>query len=327
MLENKSEVYSFSAQKTIRIDEFLQEELVKMVGQNCSNSKIRRLIISGAVTVNGRVINRPAFELRGKSSVSVKFDREKFFYEKQPDDVAFSVTSKAVLYETEDLIFINKPAFFPVEQTIVGNRANLHDAVVDYLWQRTPELRNPPYVGIMHRLDRETSGVILFTKNRSINKIVSEMFQNHDFTKEYLAIVEKSDKHRAATLTVGKKFSVEMYMGRISGKSQKGKWGRLSQRDGGLFSKTDFEILQECKIEGRNCFLIKCDLYTGRTHQIRVHLSESGFPILGDELYGGRKAQRMYLHAFCLKKITGDLQFDVKAPVDFLSDTIKTNKN
>ena len=75
---------------------------------------------------------------------------------------------EAVLFEDENLIFINKPAFFPVEQTITGSRANLHDAVVDYLWKRNPSLPNPPYAGIMHRLDRTTSGLILFTKKSHI---------------------------------------------------------------------------------------------------------------------------------------------------------------
>ena len=174
-------VFTFDVHKTIRIDEYLREVLEQAAGEECSNSKIRRLIVSGSVNVNGKTVTRPSFELRGSSKVTVFFDREKFFYEKQPEDIEFHVTDKDCLFEDENLIFINKPAFFPVEQTIVGNRANLHDAVVDYLWKRNPELRNPPYVGIMHRLDRETSGVILFTKNRTVNKAVSEMFREHDF--------------------------------------------------------------------------------------------------------------------------------------------------
>lgn len=311
-METNNSIYNFDVQHTIRIDEYLRQVLAEAVGENCSNSKIRRLIVAGAVSVNGRTVTRPAFELRGKSKVSVIFDRDKFFYEKQPDDVEFHVTDKDVLFEDENLIFINKPAFFPVEQTIVGNRANLHDALVDYLWKRNPALRNPPYVGIMHRLDRETSGVILFTKNRSVNKLVSDMFQAHDFEKKYLAVVE--DK---GDLKQGQTFTVEMFMGRISGKSQKGQWGKLSESQGGQFSKTDFTVVKKCLIEEKKCLLIECNLFTGRTHQIRVHLASTGHPILGDQLYGGAVADRMYLHACKLKAHRENLQFDVSSSAGF----------
>lgn len=301
-------LFTFRTNANIRIDEFLRKELPLKVSGELSNSKIRRLIVAGSVSVNGRTVTRPAFELRGQSLVEIRFDSEKFFYEKQPDDIKFEVSDKDVLFEDDNLIFINKPAFFPVEQTITGNRDNLHDAVVNYLWKRNPKLRNPPYVGIMHRLDRETSGVILFTKNRSINKDVSDLFQSHNFTKKYVAVVEKK-----GGLAVGKKFTVEKFMGRVSGKSQKGKWGNLPESKGGLYSKTEFSVIKEINIEEKNCFLIECNLFTGRTHQIRVHLSEEGFPILGDELYGGCAAKRMYLHAYELSARTDALNFEVKA--------------
>ena len=295
---------------TERLDEFLRRELPGAVGTipetSFSNSKIRRLIVAGAVSVNGRVVNRPAFELRGKSSVEVLFDAERFFYEKKPEDAAFTMSDEAVLFEDENLIFVNKPADFPVEQTITGNRVNLHDAVVDYLWKRNPSLRNPPYVGIMHRLDRTTSGVILFTKTRSVNTDVSEVFQSHDLVKQYLAVVE--DKK-----SVRESFTVELYMNRVTGKSQQGKWGEVPEARGGQYSKTDFRVLKKLNVEGRQCLLIECSLYTGRTHQIRVHLASRGLPILGDELYGGKSAKRLYLHAAHLSFDLNGTHYDVKS--------------
>ncbi len=293
----------FSTNQTRRLDEFLRKELPAKVFEvtagsqtgDISNSKIRRLILAGAVQVNGRPVLRPAFELRGNSSILVRFEAEKFFYEKQPDDLKFEVSAADILFEDENLIFLNKPHRFPVEQTITGNRNNLHDSLVDFLWHRSPELRNPPYAGIMHRLDRETSGVILFTKSRSVNAAVSEMFQKHNLTKQYLAVVE--DAKKGISLDVDSQFTVEMFMGRLTGKSQQGKWGQLSEARGGQYSKTDFRVLKRITVEGRPCLLIECTLYTGRTHQIRVHLASRGLPILGDELYGGSSASRMYLHA------------------------------
>ena len=312
----------FSTSQTERLDEFLRRELPRAVPeQQCfSNSKIRRLILAGAVQVNGRPVLRPAFELRGHSLVLVRFEAEKFFYEKQPEDAAFTMTDQAVLYEDDDLIFVNKPVDYPVEQTITGNRANLHDAVVDYLWKRNPSLRNPPYVGIMHRLDRTTSGVIMFTKTRAVNKEVSEIFQSHDLTKQYLAVVEtpRGGEVRHPELVSGSVFTVEMFMGRINGKSQQGKWGQLPEARGGQYSKTDFRILKQLAVEGRKCLLIECSLYTGRTHQIRVHLASRGLPILGDTLYGATAASRLYLHASHLAFTLSGKEYDVKSPALFV---------
>ena len=297
----------FSTEQTIRLDEFLREKLPAKINQEISNSKIRRLIVAGAVSVNGRQTARPSFELRGKSEVAVELDLEKLFYEKQPDDIKFEVTPDSILYEDENLIFINKPAFFPVEQTITGNRDNLHDALVRYLWSKNPELRNPPYVGIMHRLDRETSGVILFTKNRAVNKQISEIFQSHSFIKKYFAVVADTGQlNDGSKLEAGRQFTVEMNMGRISSKSQAGKWGPAKD---GQYSKTDFKVLRSITLENKACLLIECTLYTGRTHQIRVHLSSKGIPILGDILYGGPEAERIYLHS-C--ELTSEL-FSVKS--------------
>lgn len=348
-----TENFTFNTSEKIRLDEFLRRELPGAVeGEHLpskssgagegersggsstsegglSNGKIRRLIVAGAVSVNGRQINRPAFELRGRSNVVVQFDKEKFFYEKQPDDIAFSLFEKDVLYEDDNLIFVNKPAFFPVEQTIVGNRDNLHDAVVKYLWDKKPELRNPPYVGIMHRLDRETSGVIMFTKNRAINKAVSDMFQGHNFKKLYTAVVCPTGKGNipggkaklpgGKPLAVGTSFTVEKFMGRISPKGQAGKWGSLPESRGGQHSKTKFKIIGEKEIAGRKCFVVDCDLETGRTHQIRVHLSEAGLPIVGDTLYGGIKGERIMLHARALEIHNKDVGVDgvIEAPVPF----------
>ena len=218
---------------------------------------------------------------------------EKLFYEKQPDDIAFEVTAESVLFEDDNLIFINKPAFFPVEQTITGNRDNLHDAVVRYLWSKNPQLRNPPYVGIMHRLDRETSGVILFTKTRAINKQISNLFQSHSFIKKYYAVVEDTD-NQTQKLTPDQTFTVEMNIGRISSSTKAAKWGKVQD---GQYSRTDFKVLRPIIIENKKCLLLECTPFTGRTHQIRVHLSSVNHPILGDTLYGGSAASRIYLHS------------------------------
>lgn len=316
--------YVFTSSDRIRLDEFLRKELPLKLNEpeNCSNSKIRRLILSGSVKVNERQCCRPAFELRGQSTVCVNFDEERFFYEKKPDDIKFVLTGENVLYEDDFLICVNKPALFPTEETIVGGqkRDNLHDTVVRYLWAKDPSLRNPPYAGIMHRLDRETSGVILFTKQRSVNKAVQEMFAGHDFTKEYIALANEGPSvKKFRRLSKGSSFTVEKYMNRISAKSQACRWGEVPSEKGGLYSKTDFTVLEEINYSGRRVLRVQALLYTGRTHQIRFHLSSAGYPILGDELYGGLPAERVMLHAYRLEfnhPVSGET-VSVTAPCPF----------
>ncbi len=328
------ERFIFRTSEKIRLDDFLRKKLPEAAGGGeFTNGKIRRLILAGSVKVNEIQTKRPAFELRGNSTVHVEFDRQKFFYERQPDDVPFIMTQNDILFEDENLIFVNKPAFIPVEQTVTGNRANLHDILVDFLWRRNPELRNPPYSGIMHRLDRETSGVILFTKNRRINAAVHSMFENHEFEKIYTAVCAPVS---GSSFFPGQKFYVENSIGRTSPKSRTSTWGPLPEKSGGLYARTDFEIYGECDVGGRRCLLVRCRPLTGRTHQIRVHLSGKGLPIAGDTLYGGpefscgteitvkteegtRKSKlernRVLLHAERLTAHTETLEFDVRAPL------------
>lgn len=284
--------YLIKTEKQARLDEILRQKLPQIIQKEISNSKIRRLIISGCVYVNKSQVRIPGFSVRQKAEISVAVDEEKLFFEKQPDDIKFEVTSESVIFEDDNIIIVNKPAFFPTEAGMVGSRDNLHAAVIRYLWNKNPSLRNQPYVGVMHRLDRETSGVILFTKSRAVNAHCHDMFENHTARKIYRAVALKNSRFK-----IGDEFSVEFPMGRVSLKSQTAKWGHVERSKGGLDSKTDFKIVDEGKLNGKSVFYIECKPLTGRTHQIRVHLSSVGMAIVGDELYGGIESKRIMLHA------------------------------
>ncbi len=278
-----------------------------------SKSKVRRLIVSGAVAVNGSQARHADFPLVRGNRVTVRFDEEKFSFEKKPDDIAFALTAASILFEDDDIIVINKPANFPTEATIVGSRDHLHASVKRFLALRDGTRREDiePYVGLHHRLDRETSGVILFTKKRTANAAVHLMFLEHRTVKHYQALTIRPKKLPPAT------FSVDNELSRVSAKSAAGKWGAV--KTGGEHAHTDFRVMEERK----NGLLILAVPLTGRTHQIRVHLAGLGMPLLGDALYGGPEragaaaGARIMLHAASLTfphPVTGEMM-TVSAPL------------
>lgn len=333
-----------------------------------SNSKIRRLIFSQNVWVDAGGANRnasqdqkarrardswqaqngggfavcknPSLFLQSGARVKVFLDPDKFFYQKQNGDIEFELDGSRVLYEDDAIIVVNKPPHFPTEPTFVQDRDNLRQAVIRYLHKKIGLEKNPPYCGIVHRLDRDTSGAIVFSKKRSCNAALFKAFDSSgteagslglasDFGKTqkaaapfglendlgeraaqkiYVALCAPAagEKSYGLSKTFGKtekaapryglasdSFSVQNYLGRVSAKSEAAKWGSVAKERGGKFARTDFKVLKK----GGGLFLVEAKLWTGRTHQIRVHLAQSGLPILGDELYGGRPAERIFLHA------------------------------
>lgn len=313
----------------------LRQNLPSLVKSEISNSKLRRLIISGSVLVNGKQIFVPSYLVFPESEVKVKIDEEKLFFEKKPDDIDFVLSQKDILYEDDFIIVVNKPSHLPTEATIVESRKNLHDAVVDFLFERqkitSPNAKNPPYVGIMHRLDRDTSGAILFSKSRAANKALHDAFENRKVKKTYVAVVCGVPKQE--------KFPVDFPMARISPKSQAAKWGRLPESKGGVSSHTDFELIktsslqnsfpkaqksfpaQKSPILNSSFCILNCFPRTGRTHQIRVHLASVNLPILGDTLYGGKPFERIMLHAKSLEfphPVTNEnLKIEAPLPKEF----------
>lgn len=318
--------YIIKSPSKVRLDVLLREKLPALVGSEISNSKLRRLVISGSVSVNGRQVRVPSFEIFSGSEVKADVDEERLFFEKQPDDIDFMLTQKDVLYEDDFIIVVNKPSHLPTEETIVAGRKSLHGAVVDFLFERqkviAPNAKNPPYAGIMHRLDRDTSGVILFSKSRAVNKALHEAFEGRKVKKTYAAVVCGVPRQKA--------FSVEFPMGRISPRSQAAKWGRLPEAKGGVPSRTGFELVKsfplqksrtDGSISGSSFSLMHCFPCTGRTHQIRVHLASVSLPILGDTLYGGKPFCRIMLHAESLEfphPVSGEiLKVEAPLPAEF----------
>jgi 23S rRNA pseudouridine955/2504/2580 synthase len=193
-----------------------------------------------------------------------------------------------ILFEDQDLIAINKPAGIASQATLDPKRHHLLKAVELYLRKSTKD----PYAGLHHRLDRDTSGVIVLTKSRRANKNFAEQVSTHALGKTYVAI-----SGTFPTTQLQDEWEVKNHVK----KSHRMKGRMEVVRSGGDYAETKFTRLQSLQ----EALVIKAEPKTGRMHQIRVHLAGSAMPILGDHVYGTRatfrRAPRMMLHAWHLK--------------------------
>ena len=190
-----------------------------------------------------------------------------------------------ILFENEDLLALDKPPGVLSQGTVANKEDHIYYAAQKFLEQRDGHT----YLALHHRLDKKTSGILLFAKSKKGNHILSSAFQNKTIQKTYIAKTSYQDG-----FSTGKKWRIENHLGPVRKEGRTTLHG--SVRAGGQKAITDFEILQSSQEKG---LLIQAQPITGRTHQIRVHLSEFGLPILGDPLYSkeSEKYPRLFLHA------------------------------
>lgn len=183
-----------------------------------------------------------------------------------------------ILYEDEHLIVLNKPAGVKTHPNQPTETKTLLNDLTAYLSEQGTQ----PYV--VHRLDMETSGVILFAKNPLVLPILGRL-------------LEKKKIHRAYQATVWGKLSANRTIDKKIGRDRHDRRKRIIDPKGGKPAKTRVKVYQTHK----NTSEVYCTLTTGRTHQIRVHLASIGHPVVGDPLYQNKKASRLYLHAYEMK--------------------------
>jgi 23S rRNA pseudouridine1911/1915/1917 synthase len=283
-----------------RLDDQVRALITGATGSEPSRATIRRLVLAGVVRLNGRVVRQPARAVRSGDRLSVAADVDRLPQPHRP----VQLTDADVLYEDEWLVALDKPAGIPTHATVDRSRPDLHRAAQALLLARgarPPDEadRDLPYLGIHHRLDRDTSGVVLFTKDRSVNAQIGALFAERRIEKTYLAVVTVDRSLIApgsSSIAVGRapagNWTVRNHLGRVGRSGKAARYG--SVRAGGDLAVTEFRTRERI---GRDQWLIEATPKTGRTHQVRVHLSESGLPIVGDDLYGGHRAARTLLHA------------------------------
>lgn len=187
--------------------------------------------------------------------------------------------AERILFEDEWIVVVDKPAGLPSDRTLDPTRASVLSELEAYLSRRDGNPR--PYLALHHRLDRDTSGVLLLVKNPKANAATGALFSQKTAQKTYhaLALMPKPPATEA--------WEVRDYLGKVGRVGKADKFGAV--RSGGDPAHTDFRLLE--KLAG--AMLVEALPRTGRTHQIRVHLAGCGYPILGDELYGGPACLRL----------------------------------
>ncbi len=278
-----------------RLDRFLAGELADF-----SRARLQTLIRGGFVTLNGKP-PRPRDLVRAGDVVELTEPAiEKI--DAQPEQMTLEV-----LFEDDDLLVLNKPAGLVMHPGAGHQQHTLVNALLAHC-QNLSGIGGRERPGIVHRLDKETSGCLVVAKNDSTHRDLSKQFAARTMGKIYLALVAGIPRKSSGVIDA----AIERHPVHRQRMSIARRQGRTA--------KTEYRVLRA----GADMSLLECTLHSGRTHQIRVHLHHLGHPVLGDKLYGGKRAgtfPRQMLHAWKLTfshpRTDTAMTFEAPVPPDF----------
>ncbi len=270
--------FRFEDETPERLDKFLVGLLPEF-----SRSRIQGLIANGCVDVSGRAAKKAGQALESGFTVTVRIPPP------APTDLIAEDIPLDILFENDDLIVVNKPAGMVVHPAVGHSSGTLVNAVLGY----DPEIEGiggEERPGVVHRLDKETSGLILLAKNERAHRWLQDQFRLRKVDKTYLALVDGKPPTPSGR--------VEAYIGRDP--SHRKRMAIVSESRG-REAVSEYKTIEEFKSHT----LLEFHPLTGRTHQIRLHCAFLKCPIAGDEVYGKKKSsidiERHFLHAYRLK--------------------------
>lgn len=273
------------------------DKALSILDNALSRSIIQKQLENGDVLVNGK---------REKASYKTKLNDEILMKEIEPKEIELKAQDIPIdiVYEDSDIIIVNKPKGMVVHPANGNPDGTLVNAIMNICKDSLSGIGGEIRPGIVHRIDKDTSGLLIVAKNDKAHINLSEQIKNREITKKYVALVRGVIKENFAT--------IDMPIGR-SDKDRK----KMAVRKDGKKAVTHFDVIE--RFDGFTYLDIKID--TGRTHQIRVHMAEIGYPIVGDMVYSNGKnpfgVEGQMLHAKSLDfkhPITGE-QMHLEAPL------------
>ncbi len=263
-----------------RLDLFLTHELAEL-----SRSRIQALLKTGHILLNGRTV-RAKTPVTAGDTISVELP------EPEPSQLLPEDIPLDVLHEDEHIIVLNKPAGLVVHPAAGNPDGTLVNALLHHCRGELPGISGVERPGIVHRLDKDTSGCLVAAKSDLAQRSLLQQFADRQITKLYLAVTSRHPVQPSGTIFT--------HLGRHPVNRQK---QAVLNPGSGRPAITDYYVLR--KDPSQRAALVLCHLHTGRTHQIRVHLKHLGCPVLGDPVYGNSKREpsdpgRLMLHAWRL---------------------------
>ena len=279
-------------QEGMRIDQFLMETVP---GQ--TRSFFQKRIENGDVLLNGKPISKSA---RIKSGDEVElFLPEPVLDCAQPEEIPLDIC-----YEDEDLLIVNKPKGMVVHPAPGNRTGTLVNGLLFHCQGHLSGINGVIRPGIVHRIDKDTSGLLIVAKNDYAHQHLAAQIQAHSFTREYEAVVYGTMKEESGTIDAP------------IGRSKLDRKKMAVTSDHGRNAVTHYEVLQEFQDFSH----IRCRLETGRTHQIRVHMAYLGHPIAGDRVYGPKKVIRSMAGQCLHAKTIGFVHPRTHAYLEFTSE-------
>lgn len=277
-MENIKEVITVQANETDkgkRIDKFISEVI-----DEATRSYIQKIIDSGLVEIQNKKVTKNGNKLKGNEVITIKLPEPENL-DLVPEDIPLDI-----VYEDKDIVVINKGPDMVVHPAYGNYSGTLVNALLHHI-KDLSTINGVIRPGIVHRLDKDTSGIIVVAKNNPSHLALAEMFKEKTLEKTYVCIVKGILKEKEGR--------IETLIGRDSRDRKK----MAVVRENGRIAISNYKVLDESK----NHSLVEVKIETGRTHQIRVHMKSLNHPILGDATYGSLsdKAKRQMLHAYSLK--------------------------
>lgn len=284
-----------------RIDKYLSDEL-----NHCSRSYVQKLLEAGSIKVNDKVV-KANYKLKSGDSIYICIP--------EPEELEIKAENIPldIVYEDDDIIIVDKPKGMVVHPAPGHFEGTLVNALMYHCKDTLSSINGVLRPGIVHRIDMDTTGLVVACKNDASHRVMADKFKIHDITRVYTAIVYNHFNEQSGTIdkpiTRHKTDRKKMTVADVPAQGRR--------------AVTHYRVLEKLS---HNFSLIECRLETGRTHQIRVHMASISHPLLGDTLYGPKsklfKTEGQVLHAGTLgfmHPITGNyMEFHSELPEEFM---------